>query len=238
MNNYQLVQYQAVIERVTPSSYIEKWRTINSCYFGISLGSLTSKNPVLDATIKWIGANFKNCLVAVGDGIYRLTLQITDELPEDKAKSEAYNQGCRFLEENSYLFEEQPNCNFKFVKFSAIQESVEYKHYEDILFTLFTSDPNFAESIRASATPFIYRRRKNKNDSPKIRENMVNLASKYVLEEMAVFACFVNSGYEVEVYPGSELPVLVDIANGLHKNVPEELKKRVNIALKIKSLKV
>ena len=60
----------------------------------------------------------------------------------------------------------------------------------------------------------------------------VNRLKQY-LEEIAVFSALSEQGWRVELYPGSELAVLVYIARGKCLNVPQGLTKRISVELKI-----
>jgi hypothetical protein len=64
-------------------------------------------------------------------------------------------------------------------------------------------------------------------------EEAIDISSQYLLEEVAVFSALAEEGWNIEVYPGPELGVLVEIAQGNFKDIPAGLKKRINIELRI-----
>ena len=64
-------------------------------------------------------------------------------------------------------------------------------------------------------------------------ERALRLSCEYLLEEIAVFSALSEQGWQVELYPGSELVVLVYIARGKCLNVPQGLIKRISVELKI-----
>ena len=59
----------------------------------------------------------------------------------------------------------------------------------------------------------------------------IELSVKYLLEEMAVFDILVAQNWQVEIYPGTQLPILKEIAKGDFENVPKHLQKRIFIGL-------
>ena len=59
------------------------------------------------------------------------------------------------------------------------------------------------------------------------------MCCKYLLEEIAVFNVLSEQGWRVELYPGSELNALVEVAKGKFPDVPQGLKNRINVELKI-----
>ena len=66
------------------------------------------------------------------------------------------------------------------------------------------------------------------------KSQMIALSCQYILEEMALFTAVVSRGWTVDVYPGEELSVLIEIAEGRYTTVPEPLTKRKNVELKLK----
>ncbi|NER37299.1 MAG: hypothetical protein F6J93_25595 [Oscillatoria sp. SIO1A7] len=86
--------YKASLVKAYPQHLRRFLSEYDRCLFMVSLGS---KNFVeqtrLEPCIKWISDNFKNCLVLVCDSIYRLTIQVKQELKEDEAWLEAISSG-------------------------------------------------------------------------------------------------------------------------------------------------
>jgi len=64
-------------------------------------------------------------------------------------------------------------------------------------------------------------------------EEAIELSCRYLLEEITVFSALSDQGWKVELYPGPELRVLVDIAKGEYSRIPQGLKERVNVELRI-----
>jgi tRNA-dependent cyclodipeptide synthase len=225
--------YVAKLDSVTPSGARQSLFDMKACYLGVSLETRPFRRPMLDATVAWIAAHFNRCAVFIGDSLHRLTLQITTEISPEEAAAEAYLLGSKFIEENEELFIGFTDCRFEFIRGFEIQGTQEYVAYEAALIELFESDQDFKASIRTSAISFIDRRRENLKHAVMTREAMVSLSCKYIIEEMAIFACLVRSGWQVEIYPGPELPVLIEVAEGRYGRIPGPLKSRINVALRI-----
>lgn len=226
------VEYDATLRSVTPSSAKAQLSHAHCCYLGISLETEAFCRPRLDATVNWIASHFKQCAVVVGDSVHRYTLQIMKELAADEAAAEAYRIGTTFLAETQDLFDDE-RCKFEFVRFSELQNTPEFVSYVNQIKDTFSRNIAFAESIRRSANSFVDRRRMELRAQSVTRKRMIDLSCHYIIEEMAVFSCLVKFGWNVEVYPGTELPVLLDIARGKYDGIPEPLKHRINIELKI-----
>ena len=68
-------------------------------------------------------------------------------------------------------------------------------------------------------------------------EVAIELSCRYLLEEVAVFSALSEQGWGVELYPGPELHVLSEVAKDKLINVPQGLKERINVELKISDQK-
>ncbi len=220
-----------------PRSY--KIKKEHRCYLPVSLETTPFQRPMLDAVIDWISDNFSRCAVLVGDSVHRLTLQITRNLSQEDAKTEALRLGEVFTAENRSLFEAKMTGRYEFLKCSVIEEEhPECADYRETLWQLFNNKNNkdFQISVNESASAYVDRRFE-KQDLASIsmtRAEMLELSRQYLIEEMTLFATVVQMGWETDVYPGEELSALAEIANGKYPDVPEPLKRRKNVELKLK----
>ncbi|HKX31515.1 MAG TPA: tRNA-dependent cyclodipeptide synthase [Blastocatellia bacterium] len=230
-----LDKYVASIDSTIPRSYQLLKSAELRCYLPVSLETKPfTTRPMLDAIVSWITDNFGGCAIFVADSIHRLTLQITRNLSPHEAKEEAYRLGSRFLEENRDLFANQNGCRFELLRASSVERMSESAEAKKVLESLFRTNTEFASSIKSTAASFIDRRFKNQTEFCVDRSEMMNLSCLYLIEEIALFSCLVKMGWGIDVYPGEELPVLIEIAEGKYPDVPAELRSRVNIALKLK----
>src|SRR5258706_10856672 len=225
-------QYKAVRQSVTPHQAEGELKKIDSCYLGVSLETPAFEPPMLNATVDWIATQFKVCTIAVGDSIHRHTLQILRGLSAFEARHEALRLGEKFLNQNRNLFRKYDTCRFDFVKFSQIQEEAEYQMYERQIWGLFQTDPQFKASVEKSARSFVARQIRKFQKNVENNDRLIGLSCSYILEEIACFTWLAKNGRRVDVYPGGELPVLVDVAHGKYA-VPDPLRKRINVALKL-----
>jgi hypothetical protein len=87
--------------------------------------------------------------------------------------------------------------------------------------------------VKVDALSFVDRLKKRSKDIAVDDSKAIELCCKYLLEEIAVFNMLSEKGWRVELYPGSELHVLAEIAKGRFPEVPVGLKNRINVELKI-----
>lgn len=227
-------KYRAICQSVTPAEKRSDLERIDSCYLGVSLQTPAFEPPMLTATVDWIAMNFRECTVAIGDSIHRHTLQILRGISPAEALMEALDLGEMFIRQNSHLFARHESCKFEFRKFSEIQTTDEYKGYEHQITELFETDADFRASIENSARAFVSRRITRFDNVPVDEHKLIQLSCNYILEEIGCFTWLASNGRRVDVYPGSELPVLVDVARGKYA-VPRPLRDRINVALKLKA---
>ncbi len=237
LNLTQIQGYKASLAKVFPTHLRSSLSEYQKCVFITSLGSKHFLNlKRLEACIKWISKNFQACIVLVGDSIYRLTIQLTQELKEDEALLEAMNTGEKFINENSYLFDQySQNCKFEFKKTSQIEKQSEFEMYYQSLQYLYQKDQSFQNMVNSFAQTYLNRDEQveAKNNQEDYDQEKMDLGTTYLLEESALFTCLAKQGWSVLVYPGS-IKTFEEISEGLHPEVPLPLKQMVWVSLRLK----
>ncbi|GGA15859.1 tRNA-dependent cyclodipeptide synthase [Okeania sp. KiyG1] len=230
----KIYEYKATLAKVFPQSMRTSLSKHEKCVFAISLGS---KNFVykerIEACIKWISDNFKNCLVLVGDSIHRLTIEVRQGIKGDEALSEAIRTGEKFVNENSFLFEEYSQiCRFEFKMISEVEKQSDFNIYYEELQNLYKKNESFQTTIDSFAQKYLNRGEQVVAEQVwELRQNY--LARTYLLEESALFTCLAKEGWQVFVYPGS-IKTFEEISEGLHPEVPEPLKQVIWVSLRLK----
>lgn len=227
-------RYRASVARVSPDHLRADLTDLHErCMLAVSLGSQTFEGAKLEATIEWIAENFKRCAVLVADSIYRLTLQVTRDLPAESSREVALQMGREFVDTYRPLFEQHSACHFEFVLFSDIEATPDFKAYFAGFVEFYQTDADFRTSVEGFSQ--LYLERGGKLDEEEIREVVWlkrQMATLYLLEESAVFALMNRDGWPVLVYPGS-IRTFQDIAEGLFPGVPEHLKSLVFVSLRL-----
>lgn len=186
----------------------------------------------IEACIKWISENFDNCLVFVGDSVYRLTIQVRHGVREEEAWLEAIRSGEEFMQENYSLFEQySQSCSFKFKKTSALAKLSEFDRYYQELQSLYKNNESFQSLVNAFAQKYL--NRSEESQPEQVDDFRHHLGITYLLEESALIAYLVNQGWLVFVYPGS-IKTFEEISEGLHPEVPEPLKQMIWVSLRLK----
>ena len=226
--------YKASLGKVFPHRLRTSLSEYQKCVLGISLGN---KNFVekerLEASIKWISENFKVCIVLVTDSIYRLTIEIREELKDDEARLKALHTGEEFIRDRRLLFEQySESCCFEFRFASEIEKQWDFKSYYEELQNLYRKNESFQGLVNSFARAYLNRiEQVEKEQFDELRQKQ--LARAYILEESALSACLAQEGWSVFVYPGS-IKTFEEISEGLHPEVPLPLQQMIWVSLRLK----
>ncbi len=221
-------RYKTKVLRFCPSSIRETLFSYDRCILGFSLDNKNLEGERLKAVIAWINRRFKHCLVLFGDSIYKHTLQIKNNVDETQALEKAILLGQRIFVENKPLFEDNANaCQFEYIFAQQAQQFSDYDTYNNNLWTLFNENVDFNKGVREFATYFVTRCHAHSD------KNM-QLASTYLIEELAIFSCLAAKNWPVVVYPGT-ISIIEEIANGQYDALPKELTNQIYVSLYIKS---
>ena len=221
------------IVTITPEMSQDVVFSLGQCYIGISLENPVFHSGALETLLLWGTQNFRQCLVVTGDYLLRFNERIFNGLADEAACEAAQRAGDEFLLETRDLFQRLDNQRISFVRWKPCLQSRQYRESKAILDKLFADDSDFRASVQRDAFSFIRRQAKANRSFAISKEQAIELSCCYLLEEMAVFSALSEQGWRVELYPGPELKVLVDIAKGKYLNVPNGLKHRVNVELRI-----
>jgi tRNA-dependent cyclodipeptide synthase len=224
---------QIRIVRTTPKATPQQLSSYKYCYMGVSLDNLDFYGRTLRALLLWVTNNYEQCLVIIGDFLRRYNEQIFNSIKGEAAEKASLQAGAAYLDQTREIFSQFSEPKVKIIRWKDCLDKEEFKKAKKILDNLYDSDEAFRSSLQKDAFSFI-NRQKRKKQSPKVStEDAIDISSRYLLEEVAVFSTLSEEGWNIEVYPGPELNVLVEIAKGSFKDIPAGLKKRINIELQI-----
>ncbi len=220
------------IVRVTPEITEEKLYSYRQCYMGISLDNPVFQGKSLEALLVWAAGRFDTCLVVTGDYLRRHNEHMLNGLDNDRAVEVAMAAGDEFIERAGALFNEMPQDKISLVRWQECLAFEEYKSSKVMLEKLLATDAGFKRAVRRDAVSFIKRQTQRNRNLAVSKDEAVEISCEYLLEEIAVFSALSERGRHVELYPGPELEVLVDIADGKFSDIPKGLKERINVELR------
>ena len=205
------------------------------CYIGISLENLIFQGNSLRALLFWSLQRFEETMVIVGDYLCRFNEKMLSGYDAKQASQKAQSLGDSFLLQTKELFDKLPNKKIHLTRWKEHLQSKEYKESKTIIKKLFESDSDFRASVERDAFDFVKRQKRRSQKLAVDMEEAIELCCQYLLEEIGVFSALSQQGWCVELYPGSELHALVEVAKEKYIAVPTGLKKRISVELKISS---
>ena len=203
------------------------------CYIGISLGNPGFEGKSLSAILEWMVNRFGECLVVVGDHLCRYNEIILNGLKEEAAAKVVSSLGDLFIARTKQQFKELSDGKIHLTRWKPHLETEQYKGSKTILDALFSNNSEFRAAVEKDAASFVRRLMKRNQTLAVGPKEALGLCCEYLLEEIAVFSALSEQGWRVELYPGSELSVLVEIASGKYSGVPKGLKERISVELKV-----
>jgi tRNA-dependent cyclodipeptide synthase len=224
---------QVRIVNIIPKVSEEKLFTFRKCYIGISLDNPVFYDKSLLAILSWAAAGFEQCLVVLGDYLRRYNEYIFKGLQDSDAQKASYQAGDIYISETKKIFNQFSEPKIILTRWQNCLQTEEFKKSSQILDDLYITDSSFRASVQKDALAFIKRQKRKKEKLAVTAEQAIETSSRYLLEEIAVFSALSEQGWNVELYPGPELAVLVDIAKGNFSDIPAGLKKRINVQLRI-----
>ncbi|MFH1371840.1 MAG: tRNA-dependent cyclodipeptide synthase [Planctomycetota bacterium] len=218
-----------ILPRISESQLFSR----KKCYLGISLENPLFASDSLKAMLIWAAEKFEQCLVIVGDYLCRFDEQIINGCDETLAGKLAIKRGDSFISQTKDIFGGLPADKVILTRWKEYLQAEEFKRSKKILDEIFDSDEEFRKSVEYDALSFVERQKKH-NQHPAVEADAaLRLCCRYILEEVAVFSVLSERGWGVELYPGSELRVLAEVARGRYPRVPKGLKNRISVELKI-----
>lgn len=225
-------RYRTKIDFVSPQSRRDTFELEYECFLGVSLENRNFEPARFHSLLEWVSRRFSQCKILIGDSIHRLTLESCSRMSAQEAHDRAIGLGRDFMEENRDIIAGyQSITRFEFITCHEIQQTPEYSAHHQAITDYFHHSPAFRESV----VSFGLRYHRSNWDmlSEGERQYRLNNSSSYFIEEFAIFACLVNRGITVMVYPGS-FSTLAEIADNKFPGVSKELESLCVVSLHFK----
>lgn len=219
------------IVKTIPDVGAEKLFSYRECYMGISLDNAVFGGDSLAALLLWATGKFDTCLVVVGDYLRRHNEYILNGMDDFQAQWAALGAGDEFIERTKGLFDKLPKGKVRIIRWRDCLGFEEYPPAKAALDKLFAGNDDFKAAVHKDAISFVDRQANRDHKLAVSQEEAIAVSCEYLLEEIAVFSALSSRGRHVELYPGCELEVLVEISGGKFTDIPQGLRERINVEL-------
>ncbi len=229
------MKYKVKINDIAPN-ISKKLIYSNNCYLGVSINNPFFWGDHIALLLQWIDKHFPQCQIVIGDYLHRFNEIMSNERNEKDAIKASLSIGDKMLERIHDELNKLPNNTFSIHRWqNYINEMGTVDKHHKIL-SLFDSHQDFQDGIRQSCYEFITRQIRKGKVLKVSEDEALNLSLQYLLEELAVFSTLIEKGYAVQVYPGTQLLILKQIARGEIAEIDTNLKKGIFLDLTVKKV--
>lgn len=220
--------YRALVTKVAPERLRSSVDRIDRCVLGVSLGGSNAAEfhgAKLEAIVRWIAARASHCCILVGDSLGRISLEVREGMEPEVAEREARALGRRYVAETEAIFQRYTSdqITFELRMGTELSSHPSFAPYLEDVQALYHTDHAFRELVHGFAGDYLARTARSIGQSdaaPSARWQQI--ARAYLIEEIALLACFAEDGWPVLVYPGS-IDSIVEIAEGRFPSLPAPL---------------
>lgn len=230
-------RYKLKIKEITPNIDIESLYNKN-CFYGISINNPFTWGKHNKLLLEWISQNFSNCIIIIVDYLHRINEQIFFNKNKDDAIEKSMLLGK--LIENRFT-EDMPNISSNKIKIvhwcDYIESNPKYQLYYNSLKSTFKNDLNFQSNIQYDSKLYVERLISRGESLFLSKEEAIHKSNLYILEELALISCLIENSYTISIYPGTQLNILKELANGNFPDIDTNLNNGIYIDLTVKKIK-
>ena len=226
-------KYRVRVENVTPFRPESELYAHQKCVLGVSMSNPVFWRSSLSSIFTWMQTHFNHSLILVGDYLHRLNEQVLNGDDEEAAIHTALEKGNQFMQKAQNYLQLHAAERFEVYRWKPLHDEPEFQKAKMAMETLYHANPEVKASIQSTASLFVWQKME-KSDFKVSKERAVQLSAQYLLEEMAVFSMLIDRGWNVVLYPGAQLPLLMEIAKGKFRDVPNSLNKGVYVELGVR----
>src|ERR1043166_4173347 len=140
--------------KVTPYTAKTFAQSLEKCLYSVSVAGGQHDITEIVHGFSWAANYFSECGVLIGDGLYRITLQITKGLDEVTAYREARHCGDAIIAD---FFRRLKNYRPKILRSSDLIEEEAFAGAHQVVERFYATKAEFANSIAADARQFVER---------------------------------------------------------------------------------
>ncbi len=185
------------------------------CYLAISVSNpLYKEQKKIKKIIEWINKRYSSCIILIGDFLNRFNEIIFNNVNPEQAIVAANKLGDQIEEYFVNALEFYPSTSFSIRRWEPLFQNDLVQQRKSCLYRKFESHLKFKQRI-IEHSEFFLSKQSDKGKKIIIDDmRAMNLSTEYILEELAVFSLLVEEGYKVQIYPGTSLMILKELASG------------------------
>ncbi len=206
-------------------------------FLGISINNPIFLEQKIEFLTDWLYENLSECKIIVGDHLHRINEYILYGENIVNATEKSRKRGALIAEHLTKILHKYNKNRLSLEFWAQYSKDEECQYEREKLKSLYQQNNNFQASINDLATTFIDKQISRGCHIHVNKGKAINFSVKYILEEMSVFSILIKRGYKVQVYPGTQLNILKELAKGKFPEIDTNLKHGIYIDLTVKKIK-
>lgn len=203
-------------------------------FVDISPDTSAANTGKLFALLKWLLPRSSRIVVVEGSFLARWDLIPIEDLNFEQARDKAARRADTAARRiNAIIHQLNATESIQLLEWRAILEREEFKSTHSKIHAHFRESSAFAAEIQQTAEKFHERMIRRGHHTQRL--DWSDYFTQYILEEVAgLIHLHVHEGIPVEIYPGSDLPVMRHIAEGGFDHFPIAIPQRTHVSLNLK----
>jgi tRNA-dependent cyclodipeptide synthase len=231
------MKYKIKVKDIQPSTYSAIDKFPDKCFLGVSLSNPFFQGKHLERVLKWIDENFAECEIIIADHLHRFNEYTFNGKNGKEAETECIEMGKQIHERIKFLTQSLQSKKFKINHWLSFINTKEFDVLSKNINDNFSNNDAFKECILKSCEEFIEKQLGRGYHIFVTKDEAINKSKDYLLEEMAVFSILINRGFTVQIYPGTQLKVLKQLANKKFPTIDNNLSRGIYIDLSVKKIR-
>ena len=217
---------------VLPSQARQSFTTTKKCFVAVSMNSEFFQKYWGQLLFRYIDERFEECVVLIADELHRFDLTMLNGSGTSEALAGARRMGDAMEAGVRTMIPEGGTCTFKMKRWRELSSDPRAGESLTALQGLVASNVNFSSALERTAHEYLKRVQAKGAIFKLPLKECLELSRAFILEELACYNVLAEDGYCVDIYPGTYLPVLDDIAQGKIPDAPAGLKSKINVRVR------
>jgi tRNA-dependent cyclodipeptide synthase len=217
---------------VQPTSARESFTTESKCFVAVSMNSEFFQKYWGQLLFQYITERFEECVVLIADELHRFDLAMLIGFGPSEALAGARGMGDAMEAEIRMMIPVGGSCKFKVKRWHELSADPRVDQSLTALQTLAARSVKFSSALERTAHEYLKRVQAKGAIFKLPLKECLELSRAFILEELACYNVLAEDGYCVDIYPGTYLPVLDDIAQGRIPEAPAGLRAKINVRVR------
>lgn len=231
-SNHLRKNYRVKIKEVHPALNAEDILHLKP-YLGISLSNPLYSNNQLFILLEWITSRFSSCVFLIGDTLNRFNIEIFTPSSYVDYVKKCITKG-KDIENAISSFTRNLSGEYTTIRWSQIFKTERCIRYKTRFRELYDQNETFKMAIAHTCTSYFESQAKKGFPIKGDPLTANDLAVEYLIEELSVFSMLIDDGFVMQLYAGTQLPILKKIANKVIEFPEINLDKGVYVDLNLK----